>query len=100
MRRWGTFVIGMAVGAVVLYVALGYHLIRASDGLHVIPKVNSGLADTYVDVTQFGPADWANHVDVALALAQAGRRDLIESAATGALDRGLDRLLGPRQGSQ
>lgn len=100
MRRWGTFVVGMAVGAVVLYVALGYHMIRARDGMHLIPKVSSGLAGTYVDITQFGPADWAKNVDLGLALVQAGRRDLIESAASGALDTGLDRLLGPRKQSR
>ncbi len=100
MRRWGTFLLGMAVGAAVLYVALNYHLVRASDGLHLIAKVDAGMADTYVDITEFGPADWANHVDVAMALVQAGRRDLVESATSGALRKGLDRLLTPPSGDR
>jgi len=98
MRRWGTFLLGVVVGAIALYFILGYHVIRAQDGLYVVPKVSNGLTDTYVDITQFGPADWARHGDLALAMVQSGHRNLVESAAAGALDRGLERILGSPSG--
>jgi hypothetical protein len=97
MRRLGTFLFGMVVGAALLYGLLQYHIVNADDGLHLVPKVNSQLAGTYVDVRNFGVAEWAQHADLALALEKAGRRDLLRAAADDALQRGLDRLLTPEE---
>lgn len=95
MRRWSTFVLGMLVGALLIYSVLNYHVIHASDGLHVVPKVNAQLAATYVDIRAFGPRDWMNHPEILAALERADRGDLIRTAAGDALNAGLDRLLGP-----
>jgi hypothetical protein len=94
-RRWLTFLLGVAVGALLIYAALNYHIVRARDGLHIIPKVDATLAGVYVDIRPFGPADWASHPDLALALLEANRRDLMEAAAGDALREGIDRLLAP-----
>ena len=93
MRRLPTFIFGMMAGGVLLYTALSYHLIHAPDGMHLIPKVETTLAGTYVDIRTFGPADWLDHVEVAQALQEAGRIDLIEAAAADTLRTGLDRLI-------
>jgi hypothetical protein len=93
MRRWLTFLLGVAVGALLIYAVLNYHIVHARDGLHLIPKADATLAATYVDIRRFGPADWAQHPDLAMALLQANRRDLMESAAADALREGLDRFL-------
>ena len=55
MGRLSTFVFGGIIGAVLVFGSLKYHLVRAPDGLHLIPKLESNLSETYVDVRQFGP---------------------------------------------
>jgi hypothetical protein len=93
MRRGTTFIFGMVAGGLLLYAALSYHVIRANDGIHLVPKVNSSLAATYVDIRTFGPADWIEHIEIAQALQSAGRGDLMETAALDSLRTGIDRLL-------
>jgi hypothetical protein len=93
MRRVSTFIFGMVTGGLLIYLALNFHLIHAKDGLHLIPKAESKLAATYVDVRSFTPADWAQHADVAVALMRAERNDLLQSAATDSIWNAADRLL-------
>ncbi|MBA3482118.1 MAG: hypothetical protein H0T51_09925 [Pirellulales bacterium] len=95
MRRLSTFFFGMVAGGLLIYAALNYHLIQAKDGLHLIPKVDATLACTYADIRNFGPSDWAQHPEIAMALFKADRSDLLESAASSTLETGLDRLLAP-----
>lgn len=95
MRRFSTFIVGMVTGGILIYMALNYHLIQAKDGLHLVPKTESKLAATYIDVRNFTPADWAKHGDVAMALLQSDRTDLIQSAATDSIWNGVDQLLPP-----
>ena len=53
MRRSMTFLTGMIIGGVLLYGALSYHILRADDGFHLIPKTSDRLAATYVDIRKF-----------------------------------------------
>lgn len=94
MKRLSSFILGMVVGAGLLYGALNYHLIHADDGMHLIPKLESQLSLTYVDIREFTVADWAKHTELAAALMQADRGDLIEDAANDALHNALDNVLG------
>ncbi len=93
MRRIFTFVMGMFAGALLLWGALQFHLLRAKDGFHLVPKVNASLGRTYVDIRGFTVADWAQNTDLVLALTKANQRGLIENAAEDALQNGMDRLL-------
>jgi hypothetical protein len=95
MRRLSTFIFGMVAGGILIYMALNFHLIRANDGMHLVPKVESKLAATYVDVRSFAAADWLAHKDVAMALVRAERGDLLESMAADSLANDIDRLLPP-----
>ena len=95
MRRWSTFVGGMVVGGALIYAVLHYHLIKARDGLHLVPKMNAQLASTYVDIREFTPRDWAAHPEVFAALSAAHQDELIKSAASDAVRNGLDRWLAP-----
>jgi len=88
-----TFFTGMLVGGILLYAAMHYHLIRANDGLHLVRKTGPRLAATYVDIRRFGIADWAKYTEVAAALINSDRRDLVENAAGDALQQGFDGLL-------
>jgi len=92
MRRMMTFFTGMVAGGLLLWGTLQYHLVQAKDGLHLIPKVNAGLAKTYVDIRGFTVADWARHADLALALSNANQQALLENAAGDALQNGIDRF--------
>jgi hypothetical protein len=94
MRRWTTFVMGTVVGAGLLYAVLNYHVIQASDGLHLVPKVDAQLAGTYVDIREFGVREWLAHPEIIAALRDAKQDALIKTAADDAARVGLDRLLG------
>ena len=95
MRRWIIFMVGMIVGGAFLYGTQRYHLIRARDGLHLIPKVESSLAATYVDIRDFTVSDWARHSEVAMALVQSDQGQLMEDAAADTIRQSIDRLLDP-----
>ena len=93
MRRLPTFIFGMIVGGLLIYGGLHYHVINTPSGLHLVPKVNSTLAETYVDVRGWGVAEWMQHKDIAAALLAADRQDLMQSAAEDSIRTGLDRIL-------
>ena len=92
MKRLMTFLCGMIAGAVLLFGALKYHVIRANDGLHLVPKLDAKLEATYVDIRSFTVADWAQHPDLAVALINDDQRALVEDATSDALRNGLDRF--------
>jgi len=92
MRRMMTFFLGMVVGGGLLYTAEHYHLVRARDGFHMIPKTESTWAATYVDIRNFSPADWARHADVAMAITTAKQGKLLENSATQSLQEGVQEL--------
>jgi hypothetical protein len=94
MRRWSTFLFGVAVGGLIIYGVLNYHVIHARDGMHLVPKVDAQLAGTYVDIREFTLRDWANHLEIVAALRAAKRDDLLEMSADDTADRLLDRVLG------
>ena len=93
MKRLTTFLFGMITGAILLFGALKYHVVRADDGLHLAPKLDAKLAATYVDVRNFTVADWAQHPDLAAALINDDQRELVEGAASDALRNGLESFL-------
>ena len=93
MRRIMSFIFGMITGGILLYGAMHYHVIRAQDGYHLVPKSSARIAATYVDIREFTVADFAEHADIVEALILADKRDLMGNAASGALQNGLDRLL-------
>jgi hypothetical protein len=77
MKRLSSFLLGVVVGAIGLYWAMTFHVVRASDGLHVVPKVTSGLADAYVDIRSFSSADWYRHTSLSVAIVHAGKENLL-----------------------
>ena len=93
MRRIMTFGMGMVAGGLLLWGALQFHVLHAKDGLHLVPKVNASLAKTYVDIRTFTLRDWAQNTDIALALTNANKQSLIETAAGDALENGLNQWL-------
>lgn len=93
MRRIWTFVSGIIVGGILIFAAMNYHIIRANDGLHVVPKVDAQLALTYADIRDFTVADWAKNSELAAALMNANRRDLVDSAIGNTLDNSFEKWI-------
>jgi hypothetical protein len=96
MRRVSTFLLGVATGAMLLHGATMYHVVRAGDGVHFIPKQPPRLAETYVDIRTFTMEEWAGHVQLASALVQAGQQQLLGEAAGGTIRETLNSALPAR----
>jgi hypothetical protein len=95
LRRIWSFLAGLMAGGAVIYFAMNFHLVRANDGIHLIPKVSAKLPKTYADIREFTVADWAENAEIAAALVHANRRDLLDGAMTDTLNNGIDRLFNP-----
>jgi hypothetical protein len=93
MGRFSSFLLGVVVGAVAVYGSLKYHVVRAQDGVHLVPKVYSGLGDVYVDIRNFAPSDWNRHRALALALVKADKEDLIGDTTAGFFRQSLQNAL-------
>jgi hypothetical protein len=93
MRRLMTFFMGMVTGGVLLYGALNYHLVRAQDGLHFVAKIDPQLAATYVDIRNFTVTDWTQHANLAAALMNADKAELMHGSAVDSLEKSMDQLL-------
>ncbi len=85
MGRLGCFTVGVVCGAGLLYGAFHYHVVRAAESTHVVAKLNPGLKHTYVDIREFGFEDWNRHRDLARALLQADKGDLLTESVTSEL---------------
>jgi hypothetical protein len=99
MGRLQSFLFGLVLGGAAMFGALQYHVVRAEDGLHFIPKVAPGLQDVYVDIRHFGVEDWDRHRSLAMSLLHANKSDLMKDSATGYLRDSLDNALKAFRGS-
>jgi uncharacterized protein with ACT and thioredoxin-like domain len=89
MTRLHCFLIGVLVGAGAVLLGTKYHIVRAEDGLHAIPKVSSELQGAYVDIRDFTAEDWIHHQNLSLAIMKAEKGYLLSDSATGGLRRSL-----------
>ena len=89
MSRFSSFLLGMATGAILLYGATLYHVVRASDGFHLVEKQQPRLSETYVDIRAFTLTDWASHPQLASALVQANQQQLVGDSAASAVQQGI-----------
>jgi hypothetical protein len=94
MRTLSTFVFGMIVGAGLLFAGLRYHVVRAQDGFHLIPKSSARLTEPYIDIRKFSVADWDAHRALAMAIVQADKAYLMEDSAAESIRRSFNDLLG------
>ena len=93
MKRISTFFLGMATGAIVLHGATLYHVVRASDGVHLVAKQPARLSETYVDVRSYSMSDWPSHPQLATALVQANLQHLIGDSAAGSVHEAVNQAL-------
>ena len=85
MNKIPTFLFGVVLGAILMFVSLKYHVVRATDGFHLVPKVTANLGAIYSDVREFTLQDWKDHRELVLAISNSDNLALQEEAAKGAL---------------
>ena len=89
----GRFLMGFVMGGAVVLGALRYHVVRAEDGVHLVPKMGATRSETYVDIRTYTPQDWSNHPAVAAALVRDGKGNLVRGAAVESLWNGAEGML-------
>jgi hypothetical protein len=89
MSRFTSFVLGAVVGGVTIFGGMKYHIVRASDGIHMIPKLTAGIEELYIDIRDFDVQDWAEHRGLAAAIIQADQEHLLKDAAEQSLREGI-----------
>lgn len=94
MGRLGTFILGFLLGGAVVWWSLHYHVVRANDGFHYVPKVTSTFSESYVDIRSFGFEEWNQHRELAFALTQADKTSLMQGVATDAFENAVNSALG------
>lgn len=87
------FFAGMVTGAVLLFVAMHYHIVHAQDGLHLVPKLSNDLQNVYVDIRSFTLDDWRQHKMVAAALVESKKGHVLEDAGMSNFSSAVGRLV-------
>ena len=92
------FFFGLAAGALLMYSAMHYHVVRGNHGFYLVPKVSGNLSAVYVDTRRFDVSDWREHKPLAVAIQQTDQKQLIDDTSRQRIHqtvRGLvDGLLG------
>ncbi len=79
MNRSGFFLAGLFVGVALTFVGLKYHVVRASDGVHLVPKLTADFREPYMDIREFSLSDWNNHRTLAAAIMRSNRSQIMQS---------------------
>jgi len=74
----GSFVLGLGVGVVGLYLAMHFTLIQADDGFHVIPKIAAKLEKPFEDVRGYKLNHWQRKQALAVAIVKADKAYLLK----------------------
>jgi len=100
MGRINTFILGLVLGAALVFGAQRYHLVRSNDGLHLIPKTKATMGEVYVDIRNFRLDDWTKHPELAAAVLKARKEHLMGDSARGsfrdAIDQAVEALTSDR----
>lgn len=96
----GKFVFGFILGGAFVFTSLKYHVVRADDGVHFVPKVAAQFGDAYVDIRKFTVTDWHQHRSLALALVQAKKGDLMQNAAASGFRQSMESVWQSLTGTQ
>lgn len=84
--------LGIVLGGATVAGALQYHLLNTVEGLVLVPKTNSTLSDTYVDIRSFGVSEWNEHRQVVDAILKADRQDILSDSAVEGFKDSVDKL--------
>lgn len=73
-----------------MFVGLKYHIVRATDGFHMVPKSTAKIGSFYADVRNYSMEDWKQHKTLLLDITNSGSDQLKEEAAKSALGNTFD----------
>ncbi len=93
MNRLTSFLLGVVVGAGGLAIAMNYHVVRASDGLHLVPKLAAKFEQPYVDIRSFTLQDWQQHQSLAMAIMKANKGDMMKDSGLDSFKRSTQNVL-------
>ena len=74
------FFAGMACGAVLLFTAMHFHMVRGNNGVVLVPKVSNNLSDIYVDIREYDLQDWQSHKPLAAAIMRSNQSQLLDAS--------------------
>lgn len=94
MNRFGAFLLGLVLGVALTFVGLRYHVVRANDSFHVVPRQGGSMEDLYVDIREFDLKAWNQHRSLAIDLIAAKKEHLIRDTTTNSISKRLDNLFG------
>ena len=75
------FLFGVVAGALLMYVAMHYHIVRGNQGVYLVPKLSNSLSDVFVDTRAFELDDWRKHKPLAAAIMQSDQSQLLEGSS-------------------
>ena len=87
------FIFGMITGAMLLFLAMHYHIVRGKEGVCLVPKISNNLSDIYVDTRDFGLSDWKNHKPLAAAIMRSDHSQLLEGASLNSFRDSVEELV-------
>jgi hypothetical protein len=90
MKSVWLFLGGILTGFLLMGVSYEYHFVMSDEGFLIVPKTRSALKNIYVDIRGWSLQDWGKHPDVARALIQDGRSELI---TTGTAENTLEQMI-------
>ena len=93
MKRFSNFAFGLLFGAGLMFVGLKYHIVRANDGLHMVPKTMAKLGSVYSDLRTFTVRDWQDRQELLADITRSNDRQLQEEVARAALGNQLNQAL-------
>lgn len=90
MKSVWLFLGGILTGFLLMGLSYEYHFVMSDEGFLIVPKTHSALKNIYVDIRAWSLEDWGKHPDVARALIQDGRSELI---TTGTAQNALKQVI-------
>ena len=89
MRRIGAILFGILVGGGLVFAAFQLHVVRAAEGLVIVPKQQPVLTDAFADIRDWSRDDWQQHPVLVQNLIADGRSDLVAGSMTEGMLRDL-----------
>ncbi len=93
MNRISTFLLGVLVGALGLFVSENYYVVRSKDNVHLIPKVAAKLELPYRDIREYTAQDWSNNPSLALAIVKSKKQNLMVESGLSGMQQQFENLL-------
>jgi hypothetical protein len=93
MNRTESFLLGLVLGLVGLYAVMHLTVVRARDGIHIIPKISAKLDVPYVDVRTFKLDQWKRRPSLAMSILKAKKGYLLEDKSLTGFKQAAQQML-------